>query len=146
MHHSQSEYERAFSYGKNPFWKGVLTSWPSVRKSFICENAVTDKTFHCLNKFHNDGILKGRTLPLETHPNYTSSAIVRDNQNCQLEFRSEGAQRYILYTREQLFSGIPELGLQIPAAIDSFFDGCQKVLHNTGAKLLTLCPPSHMST
>ena len=26
MHYSQSEYEKAFIYGKNPFWKGVLKS------------------------------------------------------------------------------------------------------------------------
>ena len=67
MNHSQSEFERAFSYRKNPFWKGVLTSWPSVRKNYKSKNAVTDRTFHCQNIFHNNQISGGKTLPFETH-------------------------------------------------------------------------------
>ena len=116
--------------GKTHFGKGVLKSWPFVRKNFISENGITDNSFHCQNIFHNEQISGGKTPPIENHPSYTFSAILRDNQNCQLEFKTENAPRYDLYPQEQLFSRISELHMQIPAAIDSFFEGCQKILHN----------------
>ena len=65
MHYSQTEYEKAFMYGNNQFWKGVMKSWPSVQKHFICENVISDGSFHCQNLTRNNELMGGKSLLIQ---------------------------------------------------------------------------------
>ena len=112
--------------------------WPIVKKNFICEHGISDHSFHCENFSRNPELTGGKSLPIQIHPNYTFSAILKDNQNCQEEYRNPHGPRYEFYTKEQLLLGIPEMYNLIPAAIDSFLHSCQRTLKNIQEESLNI--------
>ena len=67
MHYSQQDHEKVFTYGKNSSWKGVLKSWPIVKKNFICEYGISDRSFHCENFNRNIELTGGKSLPIQNH-------------------------------------------------------------------------------
>ena len=66
----------------------------------------------------NPELMGRNNLPIQIHPNYTFSEILKDNQNFKEEYRNPHGPR------------IPEMNNLIPAFIDSFLHSCKRTLKN----------------
>ena len=101
----------------------------SEKTSFV-KTEFTDWYFHCKNFIQNYKLTGGKSVPIQTHLSYPFSGILKDNKNCQEEYRNLEGPRYEIYTREQILELIPEVRNQIPAAFDFFLDACQDTIKN----------------
>ena len=98
-----------FNFPMEYICKYVLDAWKTVRTIFIWENGITQRLDHCQNFANNIGFTSGNRLPIQNNPSNTFSAILRDNQNCQSQFRVPDGPRYKIYPKDQYLKKIPEL-------------------------------------